>query len=147
MGVFLSVLLGLNIFPILMTSKKQSLDSLRKVADMTKSGVFVTDYNANIIYANQSFLNITGYTMDELYKKNPRILKSDMHDQSFYAAMWQQLPSEGYWEGNFWDKKKSGALYPKYSKISRIEDALFKKPYYVAVQEDLTGQNDRDYIA
>ena len=143
----LSILIGLNAFPLLMASKNQSLDSLRKLADMTKSGVYITDKDANIIYANKAFLKITGYSMYEIYGVNPRIFKSDIHDDDFYKHMYQDLSDNGYWEGEIWDKKKSGSVYPKHAMITRMVDPVFKTTYYIAVQEDLTGHNAKEYIA
>ena len=143
----LSILIGINAFPLLMTSKNQSLDSLRKLADMTKSGVYITDEDARVIYANKAFLKITGYSMYEIYGVNPRIFKSGMHDDDFYKTMYASLFENGYWEGEIWDKKKSGAVYPKHAQITRMVDPAFKTTYYIAVQEDMTGHNAKKYTA
>ncbi|MFW6298982.1 MAG: EAL domain-containing protein, partial [Bacillota bacterium] len=126
--------------------RTHGLKAIEQVASISRSGVFITNSEANIIYANDAFLELTGYTRDELLGENPRILRSGKHDKAFYESLWKGLVEEGSFEGNIWDKKKSGAIYPKHIRIRRIDDPYMKTYYYVAIQEDLTGGGDDSYI-
>jgi len=123
------------------TEQKLAEDRQRiaAVAFETHEGIMIADANANIIRVNRAFREITGYEADEVIGKNPRILSSGAHDQAFYAAMWQQLLSEGSWSGEILDKRKSGEIYPKRLTISTVKDGEGKISEYVAIFSDISA--------
>ena len=94
--------------------------------------------NANIIRVNQAFLNITGYSSEEVLGKNPRILASGRHDKAFYRTMWKQLLDTGSWTGEIWDKRKSGQIYPKWLTITAIKNDRQDIIQYVCIFRDIT---------
>ncbi len=77
-------------------------------------GIVITDDKANIINVNPAFTEITGYTREEVLGKNPNILKSDKHTQDFYRQMWDDLLTKGSWEGEIWNRRKNGEVYPEF---------------------------------
>lgn len=142
-----ALVLGAGVLP-LFKRPKSSLQHIKAIADMSSSGMFVTDEKAHIVYANAAFLKLTGYSKDELYGRNPNILKSGKHDSAFYEKFWESLQDEGRFEGKIWDRKKNGAIYPKYIRIKKIGEAFGTgRYYYVAIQEDLTGGDQKSYIS
>ncbi|MDD2929447.1 MAG: PAS domain S-box protein, partial [Sideroxydans sp.] len=100
-------------------------DDLRiaAVAFEIKDPTIITDADANIIRANEKFLTKSGYTMDEIVGKNPRIFKSGMHDKPFYEQMWKRLHERGSWCGEIRIKNKDGRiLHPFWLTITAIKD-------------------------
>jgi diguanylate cyclase (GGDEF)-like protein/PAS domain S-box-containing protein len=115
-------------------------DALRisAVAFETNDAIMITDADANIIRVNQAFLDITGYSADEVIGKNPRMMSSGKQDKSFYAEMWRQLIQIGFWSGEIIDKRKNGELYPKLAKITAVKNEQQQVTHYVAVYTDLS---------
>ena len=120
--------------------RKRIEDDLRIAAATfeTHEAIMITDPEANILRVNQAFENITGYRADEVIGKNPRILSSGLHDKAFYQSMWHQLQYFGLWEGEIWDRRKSGQIYPKWLRITALKDLQHKPTEYVAIFTDIT---------
>jgi diguanylate cyclase (GGDEF)-like protein/PAS domain S-box-containing protein len=108
------------------------------IALSTKEGICITDASVNITYVNESFTAITGYSLDELKGHNPSALKSGRHDKAFYQKMWKCLEEEGVWQGEIWNRRKTGQIFPEYITMRKIEDATGRVEGYVAVFNDLS---------
>ncbi|HEY9578053.1 MAG TPA: diguanylate cyclase, partial [Pseudobacillus sp.] len=109
-----------------------------KVLETTQQGVAITDADENIIYINNGFTRITGYRFDEVQGKNPTILQSGKHEESFYREMWMNLLTNGYWEGEIWNNDKFGNTYPEWLNISALTDETGQATHYVAVFSDVS---------
>jgi diguanylate cyclase (GGDEF)-like protein/PAS domain S-box-containing protein len=122
------------------TEKKLAQERLRvaAVAFETHEAILITDANNNIISVNQAFQDVTGYNLEEVLGKNPRLLRSDHQNIHFYEDMWQQLQSEGTWRGEIWDKRKNGQIFPKWMTITAVKNNSGKTTEYVAIFDDLT---------
>jgi len=122
------------------TSRRRSETELRlaAVAFETQTAIMVTDANQRILKVNRAFTDITGYLPDEVLGKTPNILSSGLQDQTFYKAMYQALEKNGYWEGEIWNRRKSGEAYPEHLTINEVRDASGKLEYYVGNFGDLT---------
>jgi diguanylate cyclase (GGDEF)-like protein/PAS domain S-box-containing protein len=108
------------------------------VFEATAEGIIVTDRTGAIVQANPAFCAMTGYTRDELLGQNPRVMKSDRHDADFYRAMWQELVSTGHWQGEVWDRRKNGELYPKWLSIDVMRNDAGEVTHYVGVSSDIS---------
>jgi diguanylate cyclase (GGDEF)-like protein/PAS domain S-box-containing protein len=104
----------------------------------TNDAIMITDADANIIRVNQAFLDITGYSQEEVIGRNPSMMSSGRHDKAFYSDMWQQLLSNGYWSGELFDKRKNGEIYPKSVKITAVKNERQQITHYVAAFSDLS---------
>lgn len=113
-----------------------------KVFESTTEGITITDKEGTILAVNPAFCAITGYTEQEALGQNPRILKSDRHDERYYQEMWQALIKTGKWQGEIWNKRKDGHIYPELLTISSILDDTGETTHYVAVFMDITAIND-----
>jgi diguanylate cyclase (GGDEF)-like protein/PAS domain S-box-containing protein len=100
--------------------------------------IIVTDADANIIDVNPAFTRITGYSHEEALGRNPRLLKSGRHDPAFYAALWDKLLRTGSWEGEIWNRRKNGSLYPALLSIAAVQDAQGVTSHYIAMTVDLS---------
>lgn len=108
------------------------------VFENSVEGVIISDRNGNIAYVNKAFCEITGYSEVEAVGRNPRFLKSGRHDKDFYRQMWNALVNEGKWQGELWNRRKDGAIYPELSTISVVYDENNQICNYVAVFADIT---------
>ncbi|MDO8988378.1 MAG: EAL domain-containing protein [Sideroxyarcus sp.] len=104
----------------------------------SQEGMLVTDAEGLIIAVNASFSGITGYSAEEVIGKNPSLLSSGRHDAAFYAAMWDSLKRLGFWEGDIWNKRKNGEVYPEHLIITVVNDQNGKIQNYVATLTDIT---------
>jgi diguanylate cyclase (GGDEF)-like protein/PAS domain S-box-containing protein len=123
------------------TERKQSevqLDLAARIFDNSIEGITITDPLGTIQKVNPAFTTITGYSAEEALGKNPRLLKSDRHDQEFYRQMWGTLRSEGFWQGEIWNRRKNGEIYPEWLTITSVRDPLGQVTNYVAVFHDMS---------
>jgi len=124
------------------SERKKNEEQLRlaaKVFESKSEGIVITDAEGTILHVNDAFCQITGYTRDEVIGKNPRIMKSDRHDEEFYKQMWQDILTKGFWQGEVWDRRKDGEIYPKWLSISAVKDDQGNLTHFVAIFSDLTA--------
>lgn len=130
-------MLGMNID---VTELKQTENDLRIAATAFESqeGMIVTDADSIILRVNKAFTTITGYSAEEVIGKNPSILSSGQHDALFYIAMWKDINATDYWEGEIWNKRKNGDVYPENITITAVKDSNDNISNYVATLTDIT---------
>ncbi|MFN3397714.1 MAG: putative bifunctional diguanylate cyclase/phosphodiesterase, partial [Sulfurimicrobium sp.] len=109
-----------------------------KVFEQSGEGISITDADCNIVTVNQAFTAITGYSEAEVLGRNPRILASGRHDQDFYRVMWNAINSGGSWEGEIWNRRKDGSVYPEWLSISRVLDSDGRVTEYIGIFSDIT---------
>lgn len=117
---------------------QQNLMLYRKIYDMFDEGSIITDKTGAIISVNKAFTETTGYTYEEVRGQNPNILNSGKHDPSFYIDMWVQIHTDGYWEGEIWNRRKNGEIYPEWLKISSVKNDQGEVTHYIGVFSDIT---------
>ncbi len=103
------------------------------VALEIKDPILITDAQANIVRANKMFLNITGYKLEDIVGKNPRILKSGRQSQTFYEKMWQQILNNGSWSGEVRIKTNGGQTLPMWLTITAVKNPQLETTHYVAI--------------
>lgn len=129
------------------TQKRLDEEQMRlasKVFENTLEGVLVTDPKGNIVYTNQAFQDITGYTTEEVMGKNPKVLSSGKHDKKFYQEMWRALLEKGEWQGEIWNRRKTGEIYPEWLTLSAIKDNNGKTVQFAAILSDLTSRKQNE---
>ena len=123
------------------TERKQAETELRIAATVFESqeGMLITDNKGDILRVNKSFTQITGYSESEIIGKNPRLLRSGKHDTAFYSKLWQQIDDTGAWQGEIWNRRKNGDVYPEWLTITAVkannDDVV---THYVATLTDIT---------
>ena len=102
--------------------------------------VSITDGDGNISYANQKFIDISGYTQEELVGQNHRLIKSGTHPAGFYREMWETILAGKVWHGELANRKKSGELYWVASTIVPWLDDQGRPYQYISIRTDITSQ-------
>ncbi|MCF8197581.1 MAG: diguanylate cyclase [Sulfuritalea sp.] len=134
-------------FNRLLTTLNQREESLRAaeaelriaaVAFESQDGMVITDSSGKILRVNKSFTEITGYSAEEAIGQTPALLKSGRHDAQFYAEMWERIHRTGSWQGEIWDKRKNGEIYPKWLSITAVKPDDGAVTHYVGSQIDIT---------
>ena len=129
------------------TEQQQADERLRLNAAMIKSirdAVIVSDLCPKIVAVNPAFSDITGYRADEVLGKNPSILQSGRHDRAFYRALWEELREQGCWQGEIWNRRSNGEIYPEWISISTVHDEHGQPTHYVAVATDISQLKENE---
>lgn len=116
------------------------LKKLSRVVEQTPAIVMITTTDGTIEYVNPAFEQVTGYRLDEVLGKNPRLLKSGLVPMEIYQDMWATITSGGVWRGELCNRKKNGELYWDFGTVSSIKDPQGKITNYISVKEDITGR-------
>jgi diguanylate cyclase (GGDEF)-like protein/PAS domain S-box-containing protein len=123
------------------TERKQNENKLRLAASVfthAREAIMITEPDGTIIDVNEAFSEITGYSRNEVIGHNPRILSSGHHDDEFYATLWRDLTEHSYWNGEIWNRRKTGEIYAELQSISAVRDAHGNLQHYVSLFSDIT---------
>lgn len=127
------------------TKQKQDEVDLRIAATAfeLQDAMLVTDANNVILKVNQAFTRITGYSAEEVLGKTPNLLSSGLHDKAFYTAMWESINRTDAWQGEIWNRRKNGEVFPEWLIITAVKEADEKVEqvhHYVASFSDITSR-------
>jgi diguanylate cyclase (GGDEF)-like protein/PAS domain S-box-containing protein len=100
--------------------------------------IVITDAQSNIVDVNRSFTRISGYTKEDVVGKHARLLRSSINDEKMYADMWQKLLESGSWEGELWNRRKTGENYPVLLSIVAVKDLKGVTTNYVGMIVDIS---------
>ena len=117
---------------------EQQLSLAAKVFEASLEAIFVTDADYQIIAANPSCERLTGFSHDELIGHRPREFLSNRYDEDVVDALSAQIAADGYWEGELWNRRKNGAVYPRQEKMVMGDDEQGCPKYYNGFFKDLT---------
>lgn len=124
------------------TDRKAVEQELRLAATAfeTHDCIVITDAEGTILRVNPAFSRVTGYSAAEAVGQNPRIKKSGRHEPEFYGRMWEAILVDGYWDGEIWNKRKTGEVYLEHLTITAVRDEGGRATNYVAVGRDVTAE-------
>lgn len=108
------------------------------VFESTREGVMVTDAGQNILMVNRAFTELTGYSEEEIIGQKPMLLQSGRHDRNFYTALWLSIGVTGHWQGEIWNRRKNGEVYPELLSISSVTNQDGVLTGYVGVFADIS---------
>ncbi len=114
------------------------------VFDASPNAIIVTDANNRIVTVNPAFSLITGYPSEEVIGKNPRLLKSTRHDRAFYHRMWTAIRRTGRWDGEIWNCRKDGKLYPEWLAIRTINGNSNEATGYIGMFSDISARKQAE---
>ncbi|MDI1293080.1 MAG: EAL domain-containing protein [Methylobacter sp.] len=110
------------------------------VAFEAQEGIMITNANKVILRVNQAFTDITGYSAEELVGQTPHLFNSGRHNAAFYAEMWERVNHTGSWQGEIWDRRKNGDIYPKWVTITAVKDSNGVVSHYVGLHTDISAR-------
>lgn len=129
------------------TERRQAEAKLRLYATLFEhaaEAILVTDANNRILAVNPAFVGITGYREDEVLGKNPSLLSSGRHDASFYQTLWNHLNDQGFWQGEIWNRRKNGEIYPEWLSVVAIRDENGRVIQHMALFSDITQRKQAE---
>lgn len=131
------------------TDQKRSEARLKQAAtvfDVTSEAILISDNNNNIISTNPAFTRITGFSEQQVIGNNPAIFSSGRHDSGFFRDLWAQLTKHGFWQGEIWNKRSNGEIFPSWQSITVINDEKGKALQYVSVFIDITKRKKNEEL-
>ena len=150
----LALLLFVGILAAVFIRVAQAKVDLRLAASVfvhSHNGIVITDERNVIVDVNPAFCRITGYSREEIIGQKPVILASGRHGSDFYAAMWRLLEAQDFWQGEIWNRRKSGEVYAEMLAISVVRDAAGRLQRYIAIFSDISQikahEAELDHIA
>lgn len=114
------------------------------IAFASQAAIMVTDARQRILRVNPAFSRLTGYTAEEAIGQTPQLLKSGRQDKAFYEAMWLALNETGHWQGEIWNRRKSGEIFPEFLTISAVRDERGQTTHFVSTFSDITNLKDAE---
>ena len=127
------------------TEVKKAYSEIRKLTSAVEQSplsIVITNLDGDIEYVNSEFTKVTGYEPEEVFGKNPRILKSGTHAPNFYKDQWETILSGKVWKGIMLNKSKEGILFWESTSIAPIRDEQNKISHFVAVKENITERKE-----
>jgi diguanylate cyclase (GGDEF)-like protein/PAS domain S-box-containing protein len=128
-------------------SRRLALEDLRlaaKVFESSVEGIVITDAQTHILRVNQAFCDITGYTQQEVIGLTPTMLQSRRHDAEFFNEMWRSIKRYGYWQGEVWNRRKNGEIFPVWLSISAVKKPNGEVSHYIGGFTDLSEQKSAE---
>lgn len=110
------------------------------------TSVVITDFNGNIEYVNPKFIELTGYSFEEVKGENPRILSSGLNHPDIYKELWKEIKRGNEWRGEFQNKKKNGELFWEFATISVLKNDRGEITNFIGVKEDITERKRQEQI-
>lgn len=123
------------------SERKRMEEGLRLAASVfghAREGITITDTGGRILDVNPAFTEITGYRREEVVGQSPSLLKSGHQGPEFYAQMWQALAEHGHWQGEIWNRRKSGEVYAELLSISSVLDEAGGVSRYIGTFVDIS---------
>ncbi|PKO33697.1 MAG: hypothetical protein CVU34_12155 [Betaproteobacteria bacterium HGW-Betaproteobacteria-7] len=122
------------------SSEKRVEQELRIAATAFEAheGMIITDANKIILRVNGAFTSHTGYSVEEAVGQHVRLLNSGRQDDDFYLEMWQTIERDGSWQGEVWNRRKNGEVYPEWLTVSAVKNAAGETTHYVGTHTDIT---------
>lgn len=127
-----------NIWSLIERNRQQAELKLNaEVFEISQEGVLITDENRTILSVNKAFTRITGYSAEEAIGQTPGILKSGKQSPEFYQTMWKEIDKTGNWQGEIWNRRKNGEVFPQWLGISASRKSDGSIARYVGIFADI----------
>ena len=122
-------------------TERKKVEQEQRIAATTfesQQGLMVTDERTIVLRVNRAFSAITGYPAEEIIGRSPALLRSGRHDEAFYRAMWRSIRETGSWQGEIWNRRKGGEVFPELLTITAVRDDAGKVTHFVGAFADIT---------
>jgi PAS domain S-box-containing protein len=119
-------------------TSQRKLRTLARVVEQSPATVLITSPSGEIEYVNPKFTEVTGYSLEEVLGKNPRLLKSGLQPDGLYKELWETITARKDWRSELCNRKKNGELFWEFAVIAPIQDEHGTVTHFVAIKEDIT---------
>jgi len=124
---------------------KETIDLQVAALEAAANGIVITDRDGMIEWVNSAFSALTGYTAQEVLRRNPReLLNSGAHPRAFYQAMWGTITDGRVWRGEMRNRRKDGTLYDEEMTITPVRDEAGRVSHFIAIKQDVTERMQRE---
>jgi len=120
--------------------RREGFALFARVMEQGPDPVVVTDVSGRIEYVNQRFSEVTGYPKEEVLGKNPRILSAGETPRATYDQLWETILSGKIWQGELYNRKKSGESFWEFITIAPIRDEGGRISNFAASWKDISGK-------
>ena len=107
-------------------------------------GMTITDAESRIVAVNPAFSAITGYSAREVIGQTPAVLNSGRQGEDFYRTMWHELLTRGNWQGEIWNQRKDGGVYPEWLSIAAVRDDRGLTTHYIGIFIDISERKESE---
>ncbi|MBW7902453.1 MAG: EAL domain-containing protein [Rhodocyclaceae bacterium] len=124
--------------------RRQAEERLRlaqRVFDVGEEVILITDAERLVVAVNPAFTRITGYAAEEVIGQTPGFLRSGRQPPEFYAAMWETIERDGVWQGELWNRRKNGEIFPVWLTISAYRDSEGRIINYIGISTDISERH------
>lgn len=129
------------VFPLVPQDDVQLLTRLQTAAlHILPHPIVITNAQGTIVFVNRAFTEETGYSLEEVAGKNPRLLNSGRHDRAFFQRYWNTILSGKSWAGEIVNRRKDGSFYTQEQRVTPIRDARGRITHFIAIQQDVTAR-------
>lgn len=129
---------------VILHQRMEDAVRIAALAFESHEGMMIVGPDKIIMRVNKAFTRITSYTEDEIVGQTPHMLSSGYHEGEFYDAMWDSIKTTGFWQGEIWNRRKTGESYPAWVNITALEREEGKVAYYVATYTDITERKEAE---
>ncbi len=129
------------------TARKQAEETIVKLSkgvEQSSASIIITDEHGIIEFANPKYCQLTGYSMEEVIGRNPKITQSSTTPIETYEKLWETILAGEEWRGELLNKKKNGDLYWEFMTISQIKNTKGEITNFIAVKEDITERKNAE---
>ncbi|MFT4927772.1 MAG: diguanylate cyclase (GGDEF)-like protein/PAS domain S-box-containing protein, partial [Phenylobacterium sp.] len=123
---------------------KQELQLAASVFKETAEAIIICDKQQRMLRVNPAFTRITGYSAKEAIGQTPKLFTSDRHSRGFYQSFWQIVDATGSWQGEVWDKRKDGKVFPCWQTITAVRDKQGQVKQYIGVFSDISSKKQAE---
>ena len=117
---------------------EQQIALAKQVFEHAGEGLLITNKDSVIEAVNHAFEEISGYTAEEAIGQTPQLLSSARHTPEFYRDLWQRLEDTGFWEGEIYNRRKNGEIYPEWLKIIAVKNDAGEVTHYIGSFSDIS---------
>jgi two-component system cell cycle sensor histidine kinase/response regulator CckA len=117
---------------------EQTLRMQNAALESAADAIAITDSEGKLVWVNQAFSVLSGYSRDELIGENPRLLKSGLQDEAFYREMWQTITAGHVWHGELVNRRKDGSLWQEEMTITPVPDEGGRIRHFIAIKRNMT---------
>lgn len=124
---------------ISLQQRREAEQRIAAIAFESQAAIMVTDAEQRILRVNRAFSRLTGFSAEEILGNRPSMLKSGRQDAEFYSNMWSSLQTNDHWQGEIWNRRKNGEIFPEWLTISAVRDARGMLTHFVSTFSDISN--------